>query len=166
MTKGRPSIKALEIATGMAKSRGRLWEAPAKAGLPFDFIIFSGFCTWFVKVRRTRSNVSAPPELLLLCTAAIRGLRQMPGSEVSARELWTLSPHGTWQFFRIADDAVMELRSDGTIMSGTGTSSPDPHLQPAGSGVPVPGQSLPPSPPGSVICPYLSSALGRTRDLL
>ena len=163
MTRGRPPVKAVKEAMEMAKSRGGVWEVPEHAGLPFDFVCFSGFCTWFVKVRRTRSNVSAPQEIPQLCSAAIRGLRTMPESAVSSRELWTLSPHGTWQFFRITADAITEIRFDGSQMPGTGTDSPDPHpLLPAGSGMPGPMRGVLPSVPGNVICPYLSSIRGRT----
>jgi len=163
MTRGRPPVKAVKEAIGMAKSRGGVWEVPENAGLPFDFVIFSLFCTWFVKIRRTRSNVSAPEEILHLCSAVIREFRMMPESAVSARELWTLSPHGTWQFFRITADAVTEIRNDGTIVPGTGTSSPDPHpIPPAGSGIPGPGSVVLPQVPGSAICHYLSSLKGKT----
>ena len=97
MTRGRPPVKAVKEAMEMAKSRGGVWEVPEHAGLPFDFVCFSGFCTWFVKVRRTRSNVSAPQEIPQLCSAAIRGLRTMPESAVSSRELWASHPtaHGS-----------------------------------------------------------------------
>jgi hypothetical protein len=140
-----------------------LWEVPENAGLPFDFVIFSLFCTWFVKIRRTRSNVSGPQDILHLCSAVIREFRMLPESAVSARELWTLSPHGTWQFFRITADAVTEIRSDGSTMPGTGTSSPDPHpILRAGSGIPGTGRIVLPPVPGSVICHYLSSLQGRT----
>ncbi|MDO8873630.1 MAG: hypothetical protein Q7V05_13020 [Methanoregula sp.] len=51
---------------------------PENAGLPFDFVIFSGFCTCFVKVRRTRSNLSELQDILQLCNADIRDIRTMP----------------------------------------------------------------------------------------
>ncbi|MDO8872216.1 MAG: hypothetical protein Q7V05_05745 [Methanoregula sp.] len=48
MTRGRPPVKAVKDAIEMAKSRGLVWEVPENAGLPFDFVIFTGFCTWFI----------------------------------------------------------------------------------------------------------------------
>ncbi|MFA4826333.1 MAG: hypothetical protein WC593_14370 [Methanoregula sp.] len=163
MTRGRPPVKAVKEAIEMAKSRGGVWEVPENAGLPFDIVIFSGFCTWFVKVRRTRSNVTEPPEIRQLCSATIRELRTLPESAASARELWTLSPHGTWQFFRITAEAVAEVRRDGSLLPGTVTDSPDPHIpHPAGPGIPGPWRGVLPSVPGGIICPYLSSHQGRT----
>jgi len=159
MTRGRPPVKAVKEAIEMAKNRGQVWEVPENAGLPFDFVCFSGFCIWFIKVRRTRSNLSAVQEILQLCSVAIREFRTMPESAVSAQELWALSPHGTWQFFRITADAVTEIRSDGSIMPGTGT---DPHpVLPAGSGImgTVWG-GLPSVPEG--VCHYLSSLQSKT----
>lgn len=50
---------------------------PENTGLPFDFVIFSGFCTWFIKVRRTRSNLSELQDILQLCNADIRNIRTM-----------------------------------------------------------------------------------------
>ena len=128
--------------------------------LPFDFVIFSGFCIWFIKVRRTRSNLSELWDILQLCNADIRDIRTMPYSAVSAQGLWVLAPHGTWQFFRITADAVTEIRSDGSAMPGTGT---DPNLVlPAGSGIPGPGMGGHTSVPGDIVCHYLSSLQDKT----
>jgi len=163
MTRGRPPVKAVKEAIEMAKSRGGVWEVPENAGLPFDFVIFSLFCTWFVKIRRTRSNVSEPQDILHLCSAVIREFRMMPESAVSALELWTLSPHGTWQFFRITADAITEIRSDGSMIPGTGTSLPAPHpIHPAGPGIQGPGRVVLPQVPVSATCHYLSSLQGKT----
>ena len=163
MTRGRPPVKAVKEAMEMAKSRGGVWEVPENAGLPFDFVCFSGFCIWFIKVRRTRSNLSAVQEILQLCSVAIREFRTMPESAVSAQELWALSPHGTWQFFRITADAITEIRSDGSMIPGTGTSAPTQHpILPAGPGIPGPGRGVLPSVTGGATCHYLSSLQGRT----
>ncbi len=162
MTRGRPPVKAVKEAIGMAKIRGLVWEVPENAGLPFDFVIFSGFCTWFIKVRRTRSNLSELWDILQLCNADIHDFRMMPESAVSARELWVLAPHGTWQSFRITADAVTEIRSDDSAMPGTLASSPDPHpVLPAGSVIPGLRIGGHPSVPGGV-CHYLSSLQNKT----
>ncbi len=163
MTRGRPPVKAVKEAIGMAKSRGLVWEVPENAGLPFDFMIFSGLCTWFIKVRRTRSNLSELWNILQLCTADIHDFRMMPESAVSAWELWVLAPHGTWQYFRITADAVTEIRSDGSAIPGTLASSPDQHhIHLAVSVIPGPGMGGHPSVQGNVVCHYLSSLQSKT----
>jgi hypothetical protein len=135
---------------------------PENAGLPFDFVIFSRFCTWFIKVLRARSNLSELQDILQLCTADIHDFRMMPESAVSARELWVLAPHGTWQFFRITADAVTEILSDGSAMPGTLASLPVPHpVLPAGSGIPGLVMGGHPSVPVGV-CHYLSSLQEKT----
>ncbi|MDO9034911.1 MAG: hypothetical protein Q7U51_06885 [Methanoregula sp.] len=45
MTRGRPPVKTVKEAIGMAKIWGGVWEVPENARLPFDFVIFTGFCT-------------------------------------------------------------------------------------------------------------------------
>ncbi len=163
MTRGRPPVKAVKEAIDMAKIRGRVWKVPEGAGLPFDFVIFSGFCIWFIKVRRTRSNLSELQDILQLCNADIRDFRMMPESAVSARELWVLAPHGTWQFFRITADAVTEIRSDGSAIPGTLANSPDQHhIHPAGPVITGPGMGGHHSVPGDIVCHYLSSLKEKT----
>jgi len=136
---------------------------PENAGLPFDFVIFSGFCIWFIKVRRTRSNLSELQDILQLCNADIHDFRMMPESAVSAQGLWVLALHGTWQFFRITAEGVTDIRSDGSAMPGTLASSPDQHpILPAGSVIPGLGMGGIPSVPGDVVCHYLSSLKEKT----
>ena len=93
---------------------------------------------------------------------AMHDFRIMPESAVSARELWVLAPHGTWQFFRITAEAVTEIRSDGSAMPGTLASSPVTHpVLPAGSVITGPGMGGHPSVPVGV-CHYLSSLQEKT----
>lgn len=163
MTRGRPPVKAVKEAIEMAKSLGLVWEVPKNTGLPFDFVIFTGPCTWFIKVRRTRSNLSELQDILHLCNADIRHIRTMPDSAVSAQGLWVLAPHGTWQFFRITADAITEIRIDGSAMPGTFASSPDlAPVLPVGSVIPGLGMGGIPSVPGDVVCHYLSSLQDKT----
>jgi hypothetical protein len=65
-------------------------------------------------------------------------LRRVPLTGVIARELWILSPWGTWQYFRILDDRVIEIRSNGmpVLQEGPGASA---HAM--GEGIPT-GVSL------------------------
>ncbi len=64
MTSGRPPVKAVKEAIDMAKIRGGVWEVAENAGLPFDLLISSGFCTWFIKVQRSRPNLSGLQDIL------------------------------------------------------------------------------------------------------
>ncbi|MFA6332625.1 MAG: hypothetical protein WCX22_06730 [Methanoregula sp.] len=121
MTKGRPAIKAVEKALGLAAARGPVHDISYCSRLPYHFQIMAATCTIFVKVKRTRANIDSPADLLHFCRTVIRGLRAIPASAVTALELWVLTPHGVWQFFRIAGETITEIRQDGSVIPGTAT---------------------------------------------
>ncbi len=121
MTKGRPAVRAVEKALGLAAARGPVHDVSYCSRLPYHFLIMAGLCTIFVKVKRTRANIDSPADLLHTCRTVIHGLRAIPASAVTAMELWVLSPHGTWQFFRIAGETITEIRQDGSVIPGTAT---------------------------------------------
>ena len=62
-------------------------------------------------------------------------LRRIPLNGANARELWLLTPWGTWQYFRILDDRVIEIRADGTPLL---TESAEPARIPSPTPVRVP----------------------------
>jgi hypothetical protein len=68
-------------------------------------------------------------------------LRRIPLNGVNARELWLLTPWGTWQYFRILDDRVIEIRADGTpllmeSLAPVKVPSPGPVADPVPADVP------------------------------
>ncbi|MGD0079575.1 MAG: hypothetical protein ABSB80_02865 [Methanoregula sp.] len=69
--------------------------------------IFSG-------VRELTNWVHQAPNYKSVCKQDILHLRRVPLTGVIARELWLLSPWGTWQYFRILNDRLIEIRADGT----------------------------------------------------
>lgn len=125
MTRGRPPKKAAAEALGCAKCRGGVVEIPDTSGLPFDLMIISPSCIVFVKVMRMRGRVQGPPDALLQFGLVIRELRIVPESAVAAMELWVLSSHTTWQYFRVMPDRIVEIRSDGTTVAGSGKNTVD-----------------------------------------
>ncbi|MCX6697683.1 MAG: hypothetical protein NTV84_09040 [Methanoregula sp.] len=121
MTRGRRPKKAAAEALPCARCRGGVLEIPDTSRLPFDLIIISPVCIAFVKVMRMRARVQAPPDALVhQFGSAIRGLRNIPESAVAMRELWVLSSHKTWQYFRVMPDKIVEIRGDGTPLAGYG----------------------------------------------
>jgi len=94
-------------------------EIPDTSGLPFDLLIFSPACIAFVKVMRMRGRVTDPPDALVYQSGSvIRKLRIVPESAVAVMELWILSSHTTWQYFRVMPDRIVEIRSDGSMTGG------------------------------------------------
>jgi len=82
---------------------------------------------------RMRAKVRGPQDALGKFGLVIRALRIVPESAVAVMELWVLSSHTTWQFFRIMPDRIVEIRCDGTLVAGSGqnavdktATSPDP----------------------------------------
>ena len=120
MTRGRPPKKATAEALECARCRGGVVEIPETSGLPFDFLIISPVCIAFVKVMRMRGRVQGPPDTLDKFGSVIRQLRIVPESAVAVMELWVLSSHTTWQYFRVMPDRILEIRSDGSLVAGTG----------------------------------------------
>jgi hypothetical protein len=120
MTRGRPPKKAAAEALECARRRGGVLEIPDTTGLPFDLLIISPACIAFVKVMRMRARVQGPPDVLGKFGSVIRELRIVPESAVAMVELWVLSSHTTWQYFRVMPDRIVEMRSDGSTIDGTG----------------------------------------------
>jgi hypothetical protein len=88
-------------------------------------MIFSSSYIVFVKVKRMRALVQGPPDVAIKYGPEIRALRILPESGAALTELWILSSHTVWQFFRILPDSIVEVREDGAGVTGTGTSTGD-----------------------------------------
>jgi len=46
----------------------------------------------------------------------IQQLRTVPKTSVVSREIWVVSPWKTWQYFRVLDDRIVEIRCDGQLV--------------------------------------------------
>ena len=119
MTRGRHPKKAIAEAHECARNRGGVLKIPEPSGLPFDFLIISLSCIAFVKVMRMRARLQGPPDAFVQFGMVIRDLRKVPESTVMVTELWVLSSHKTWQYFRVMPDRIVEIRSDGSTIDVT-----------------------------------------------
>jgi hypothetical protein len=139
MTRGRPPKKAVKEAVEPARGRGGVVELPDTCGLPYDLMIFSPSCIVFVKVKRMRAQVQGPPDVEIKYCPEIRALRILPESGAARMELWILSSHTMWQYFRVLSDSIVEIRIDGTTITSTGKSTGDCSAAPLTfNGVPAP----------------------------
>jgi hypothetical protein len=105
--------KAIREAIKNAAGRGTVMDRDLLRESRVEFILFSAVLTIFVRVRRTRSHITSPEDCAAEYRTDILRLRRVPLTGVIARELWLLSPWGTWQYFRVLDDKVIEIRGDG-----------------------------------------------------
>jgi len=135
----REAIKKA-IARGTALDRDLLLEAQ------FRFILFCAGLTVFVLVKRTRVHITSPEDCASEYRRDILRLRRVPLTGVVAREIWLLNPWGTWQYFRILDDRVIEIRADGTPLIQESVKVPAPASAPVPDPVPAPVLASVPAP--------------------
>lgn len=100
-------------------------ELPDTSGLPCDLMIFFPSGIVFVKVKRMRTKVQGPPDVENKFCSEVRELRVLPNSSAAVMELWILSSHMVWQYFRVLPGSIVEIRDDGTPISGTGVGAGD-----------------------------------------
>ena len=67
----------------------------------------------FVKVKRSQISFTYVLEILQRYQREIASLHRIALTSVTAREFWVRSPNGTWQFFLIRHDSVLEIRANG-----------------------------------------------------
>jgi hypothetical protein len=113
MTRGRRPLNAIDEAVEIAGRRGNVEQVTGKRGRAFDFIIFEPYRNVFVKVKRSQASFTYALEILLHYQREIASLHRVALTNVTAREFWVRSPNGTWQFFLIRHDSVLEIRADG-----------------------------------------------------
>ena len=113
MTRGRRPINAIDEAVKIAARRGSVEQVTGKRACAFDLIIIGPDRNVFVKVRRSRAPFTYALEVMNSYQREIASLHQVPLTSGIAREFWVRSPKGTWQFFLIKQDSVLEIRADG-----------------------------------------------------
>ena len=118
MTRGRKPLIALVEAEEIGRTRGQVLPTPGRREDHFDLILFMELLTVFIRVKRSTIHISDPNEILAMYQREIIRIRKVALTMVVARELWVRSPRGSWQFFRILADRIVEIRRDGTIIEG------------------------------------------------
>ncbi len=118
MTRGRPPDQALREAKAIALRQQKICENTKGRGLLYDFTIHFALVTIAVCVKRTQVVLSDKAQIITSCQREIARLRKVPASPVFIRELWVRSPVGTWQFFLVLEDDIMEIPP--YLLPGTG----------------------------------------------
>ena len=114
MTHGPKPKKAIDEAGRIATGRGTVLNNSLTPGFLTDLILFTGTQVVFIRVQRIRTHECDPKEIERMFKEVIHGLRNVPLSPVVCREIHVLAPWGAWQYFRIDDDRVIEVRRDGS----------------------------------------------------
>ncbi len=118
MTRGPLPKKAITKAREIGLDRGILLDAGDLEESHYEFSLFCPGSTVYVHVRRIRRHVTTPEEVKEEFGEDIGRIRRVPETPVASREIWVLSPWGSWQFFRIYNDSVVEIRRDGAPVIG------------------------------------------------
>jgi len=123
MSRGPPSRRALAEAIPIALQRGTIQMAGRRPENLYDFTIVSGIPVAFVRVAYC-ARIHAPVALLTMdFRDKLIRLRQMMHHEAISRELWLRSRHGTWRFFRLTENGLVELGRDGQPIAGGTTAN-------------------------------------------
>jgi hypothetical protein len=75
------------------------------------------------------------------------------------REFWTLAPWGSWQFFLVLDDWIIEISSDGDPLPSSlqDPKNPVPYGSPPGILKEIPRDTVPRS---GFLCPFYAQVRG------
>jgi hypothetical protein len=155
MTRGRKPLIALREAEAIGTQRGTVLLTPGRREDYFDLIVCEDRITIFVRVKRSITHISDPRQVLATYRREIIRLRSIPLTAVVVRELWVRSPRGSWQFFRLSVEQVVEIRRDGTIIPGAAHNMalirPMARFVPAATTPVAPNEDV--SPPATRKCP-------------
>jgi len=114
MTHGPKPKMAIDKAAKNTTIRGTVLNISQVPGFFTDLLLFTGTQVVFIRVMRIRIHACDPKEIERMFKEVIHGLRNVPMSPVVCREIHLLAPWGAWQYFRIDDDRVIEVRRDGS----------------------------------------------------
>ena len=117
MTRGPQPLLALREAYDLGSTRGTVMDPSSPRDTRADLTVFCAHAVIFVKIKRTRSHIRDIQDITAQYCREITHLRRIPLSDVVYRELWVRSQRGSWLFYRICHDTVIEIRSNGTAMS-------------------------------------------------
>jgi hypothetical protein len=113
MSRGRRPLNALDEAVEIAERRGNVERVSGRRNNAFDFIIIEEVRIVFVKVKRSQTSFTYPLEILYKYQREVASLHRVALTRATAREFWCRAPDGSWQFFLVRHDSVVEVRADG-----------------------------------------------------
>jgi len=113
MTRGPRPHRALAEAVPIAKTRGITQLVMSSPERIFDIAIISKVPVTFARVMFAPAILAGIPELTAYFKKEITGLRLITFDVAITAELWIRSKHGTWRFFLVRPDTLVEIDRDG-----------------------------------------------------
>ena len=148
MTRGPKPHQAIREAQQAAAGRGVVMDATGITGSLSDLVVFPPTVVVFVRIKRIRTHITDPKKVEEDFRHEVLQLRQLPQTTVVSREIWVLTPWKKWQYFRILDDRLVEIRCDGSAVFPTspGPDEKKPSVNPGDGSPPLAGGSSPVEP--------------------
>jgi hypothetical protein len=109
MTRGRQPLIALSEAKHIAEKRGEVRHFQHEPDMICNFVIYIVGLVVHVRVRRVNRIRITPDWLEREAAEDIATLRFIASSPGISCELWIHTPKGTFRFFRVLDNSLVEL---------------------------------------------------------
>ena len=113
MSRGPRAHRTLGGAVGIAGERGLVHVVAPGRDTLFDLTIAMIIPMVFVRAKFTEKICAAIDDIAADFREEIRRLRLVARDSALACELWLRSRNGTWRFFRVTMDAIVEIRRNG-----------------------------------------------------
>jgi hypothetical protein len=116
MTRGRPVTKALDDALPVARARGDVMKFCPETESACDMMIRTSVHLVFIRIKRvckircTKEEIGAELQEWLIL------LRSFPVSESILCELWVYTKQGSWRYFRVGSNGLVEIGRDGNLI--------------------------------------------------
>ena len=121
MTRGPRPHRALAEAIPIAKARGIVQMALSGPERVFDITIISKLPVAFARVMFAPAILATTRQLADDFKEEIAQLRIIARDAAITVELWLRSKHGTWRFFLVTPNSLVEIdRGGNRLVSGSG----------------------------------------------
>ncbi len=117
MMRGPRSHRSIAGALVIARQRGKVQVSESGPEHFYDFTITATEPVAFVLVKFAGRILSPLPEIMVTFHDEILRLSLITNNATISRELWLRSKHGTWRFFRITGNGLIELDRTGQSRS-------------------------------------------------
>jgi hypothetical protein len=113
MSRGPRPYRAITGALVIARLRGKVHLTENGPETQYDFTITAVTPVSFVRVKYAGRILAPLSEILESYRDEIFRLRSITNNTGISRELWLRSKHGTWRFFRVTEEGLIELDRSG-----------------------------------------------------
>jgi len=116
MTRGPRPHRAITEAVPIAKARGIVQMATSGPERIFDIAIISKIPVTFSRVMFAPDILATIQDLADYYNQEIAQLRVIARDVAITAELWLRSRHGTWRFFLVTPNSLVEIDRDGKLV--------------------------------------------------